>query len=168
MKISTPILSLVGCLTFGLTLSSCVDPYAGGPQQSVTSYQAGYEVRSLPSGYRTQMIDGNRYYTHNGNYYQNRSGRYIIVEEPRQRYDRIDYRRDDRREDRRDYHDDRRESHRGDRRSSDDGDGRRDVIIRRLPSGYVTETRRGTRYYRANGTYYQQSGNCYIIVQSPR
>ncbi len=92
MKIPTVRLSVLGsfALAAGALLSSCVDPYysqSQGQPQRVTTYSAGYEVRTLPSGYRTEVIGGTRYYNHNGTYYRSRSGRYVVVEAPR-RYDR--------------------------------------------------------------------------------
>lgn len=73
-------------------LPSCVDPYAPGPQ-AVTTYRTGYEVRSLPPGYRTEVIEGNRYYNYNGTYYRSHSGRYVVVDAPRH-YDRPSHGRD--------------------------------------------------------------------------
>lgn len=141
---------LCGCL------ASCADPYFFGPAEPVTQYRTGYEVQTLPSGYRTEVISGTRYYVYGNTYYQPRSGRYVVVESPRRidrpRYD--DGRYDDRRYDDRRY-DDRRY------------DDRRTVVIQELPSGYRTETYRGARYYRVNDVYYRQSGNGYIIVERP-
>ncbi len=130
-------------IALGALLPSCVDPYAqgSGPQHSVTTYRTGYEVRSLPSGYRTEVIGGSNYYLHNGTYYRSRSGRYVVVDAPRrQNQDRRDGRRDYRR------------------------DGNRDVIITQLPRGYRTVERRGVRYYQVNNTYYQKRGSGYVVV----
>ena len=55
-------------------------------------YHSGYVVRELPHGYRTEVIDGQRYYVHNGNYFRSRSGRYVVVEAPRRRDGRPAYR----------------------------------------------------------------------------
>lgn len=136
-----PILLGSLALTVATVLPSCVDPYAHGPapHHSVTTYHAGYEVRSLPPGFRTELIDGSNYYVHNGTYYRPRSGRYVVVEAPRPRRDayRSDY---DRRDD------------------------RRDVVITQLPRGYRTVDRRGVRYYQVDNTYYQQRGSGYVIV----
>jgi hypothetical protein len=46
-------------------------------------YRTGYVITELPHGYRTEIIDGQRYYIHNGNYFRSRSGRYVVVESPR-------------------------------------------------------------------------------------
>jgi len=78
-------------IVFGTALPSCVDPYAYGTAQQRPSpayapapvYRTGYEVRTLPPGYRTEVISGNRYYTSNGVYYRPRSGRYVVVDAPR-------------------------------------------------------------------------------------
>ena len=81
---------LLGCLglALGTMLTSCVDPnYArNGPPQGNVNYSVGYETRSLPRGYRTEVIGGTSYYNYNGTYYRPRSGRYVVVEAPR-RYD---------------------------------------------------------------------------------
>lgn len=152
------LLGLLGVAAATL-LSSCVDPYAqnqGYPQQQVTTtYRTGYEVRSLPSGYRTEVIGGTRYYNHNGTYYRPRSGRYVVVESPRSSrdgYSRSDgYRRSD-----------------GYSRSDRyDPRGGQVTVIRELPRGYRTVTHRGTRYYQADNTYYQQQGSGYVAVRSP-
>lgn len=50
-------------------LPSCVAPYPGGHQSSVS---AGYEIQSLPSGYRTEIVGGNRYYVHGNTSYSSR------------------------------------------------------------------------------------------------
>jgi hypothetical protein len=127
-------------LAVGILLPSCVDPYAQGPgpQHSVTAYRAGYEVRTLPPGYRTEVIDGSNYYNYNGTYYRPHSGRYVVVEAPR-RHDSYGSRYDRR-------------------------DGHRDVVITQLPRGYRTVQRRGVRYYQVNNTYYQQRGSGYVVV----
>ncbi len=89
MKTSLTKPALLGCLGVAAMLSSCVDPnYSqnqSGPRNAGYSqgYSAGYEVRTLPSGYRTEVIGGSQYYNHNGTYYQPRSGRYVVVEAPR-------------------------------------------------------------------------------------
>lgn len=82
------ILGLIG-MGFVAALPSCVDPYVHADtssSQTVTTYRNGYEVASLPSGYRTEVVGGSNYYIHNGTYYQPRSGRYVVVEAPRPRY----------------------------------------------------------------------------------
>lgn len=89
MKTSTHYPFALGsfALALGALLTSCVDPYVEGhgPQHSVTTYSVGYEVGSLPSGYRTEVIDGTSYYNYNGTYYRPRSGRYVVVEAPSSR-----------------------------------------------------------------------------------
>ncbi len=88
MKTSFTHSALLGSLGLAAAtlLPSCVDPYYAhnqAPPQQVTTYSAGYEVRSLPSGYQTEVIGGTQYYNHNGTYYRPRSGRYVVVEAPR-------------------------------------------------------------------------------------
>ena len=130
-------------LAIGTLLPSCVDPYAQnhGPSHSVTTYRVGYEVSNLPSGYRTEVIDGSSYYNHNGTYYRPRSGRYVVVDAPRNRYE---------------------SRPRYDRKSD-----RGEVIITKLPRGYRPVEHRGVRYYQVNDTYYQKRDSGYIIVGRP-
>lgn len=156
--------TFAGCIALGALLSSCVEPYPGGvaPTTTVTTYRTGYEVRSLPSGYRTETIGGSRYYYHNGTYYQPRSGRYIVVEAPRHgnngRYDNRKYSDRDR-----DHRDDRNRDSRYDRGPQ----GGRSVVITKLPPGYRTVKYRGSDYYQSRDVYYQRSGNGYVIVNRP-
>ncbi|MEO5914133.1 MAG: DUF6515 family protein [Luteolibacter sp.] len=72
-------------LALGSLLPSCVAPYPG-PGQQATAVRVGYEVRTLPSGYRTEVVGGSRYFVHNGTYYRSRSGRYVVVEAPHGHY----------------------------------------------------------------------------------
>lgn len=51
---------------------------------TVTTYQPGYRLTSLPSGYRSENLGGSTYYYHNGAYYQQNSGGYVVTEAPRQ------------------------------------------------------------------------------------
>lgn len=72
-------------------LSGCVDPYAQtSVTASVSNYRPGYEIRTLPPGYRVQTVQGVRYYYHNGTYYQPRSGRYVVVSAPHHVHQRHD------------------------------------------------------------------------------
>ena len=83
MKLSShPIILGSFALSLATLLPSCVAPYPGGQASSVS---IGYEVRSLPSGYRTEVVGGTSYYVHDGHYYRSRSGRYVVVEAPRGR-----------------------------------------------------------------------------------
>ena len=164
--------TFAGCIALGALLTSCVDPYAGGPghTSTVTTYRTGYEVRSLPSGYRTETIGGTRYYNHNGTYYQSRSGRYVVVEAPRGRNDgrhdnRNKYGNNDR--DRRDDRDHRDDRNRGDNRYDKRPQGGRDVVITKLPPGYRTVKYRGSDYYQSRDVYYQRRGNGYVVVSRP-
>jgi len=88
MKTSFTKPALLGGLGFAIAtmLPSCVDPYYSQhqtPPPRDTGYSAGYEVRSLPRGYRTEVVDGTQYYNYNGTYYRPHSGRYVVVEAPR-------------------------------------------------------------------------------------
>jgi hypothetical protein len=51
---------------------------------TVTTYQPGYRLSSLPRGYRSESIGGSTYYYHNGAYYQRNAGGYIVTDAPRQ------------------------------------------------------------------------------------
>lgn len=73
-------------LAVGTLLSSCVDPYYADRRGSPSRVVEHREVRRLPSGYRTEVIDGSNYYNHNGTYYRRQSGGYVVVEAPRSRY----------------------------------------------------------------------------------
>ena len=146
MKTSATQKITFGCLGLAIAtlLPSCVDPYAqGSGQATVTTYRSGYEVRSLPPGYRTERIDGSSYYVHNGTYFRPRSGRYVVVDAPRVRRDEPRQRYNDRQS------------------------PQRDVAIRTLPRGYRPVQYRGTRYYQVDDTYYQQRGSGYVIVNRP-
>lgn len=151
----------------GLSLSSCIDPYyAGGVSTGVTRYQPGYTVRTLPSGYRTEVISGNRYYFHNGTYYRPRGNSYVVVDRPvrgphgdRDR-DGVPNRFDTPRT-----------GPRGDRDL--DGipnryDNSRDrQVIRNLPGRHRVVNHRGREYYQVGNTYYQRRGSGYVVVTSP-
>ncbi len=63
-------------------LSGCAAPYPSSGVGASVTYRTGHEVRTLPSGYRTETIGGTRYYNNNGTYYQARSGRYVVVDPP--------------------------------------------------------------------------------------
>ncbi|MES2439398.1 MAG: DUF6515 family protein [Verrucomicrobiota bacterium] len=153
---TTPLFA--GCLAIGSLLTSCVDPYAGGgyaPTQTVTTYRTGYEVRSLPPGYRTEVIGGTRYYSQGGTYYQPRSGRYVVVEAPRNRgsYDR--------------QYSDRQYNGRDRDRDRGRPQGNRDVIVTKLPPGSRPVKYRGGEYYQVRDVYYQRRGAGYVVVSRP-
>lgn len=147
MKSSTTkhLLTVSLALASAVAFTSCVDPYYSTPGHTsvTTTYRTGYEVRELPSGYRTQTIDGTRYYVHDNTYFRPRRDRYVVVEAPRNarrgQYERHEY----------------------------GPGGRRDVYVDRLPSGYRVINRDGRRYYRAGDTYYESRGSRYVIVNRP-
>ena len=150
-------------IAIGAMLSSCVATYDDGMQGPVSQYQSGYQLRTLPSGYRTETISGERYYSHNNTYYRPSSGGYVVVNSPR-RYDS----RYDSRYQGRDAGYDSRDTRYDDRDPRYDGRrSQSETIITRLPSGYRTRTYNGTRYYEVNDQYYQQQGSGYTIVQRP-
>jgi hypothetical protein len=136
--------STIGCLSLlaaTLSFTGCVDPYyAGGGVTVASTYQPGYVVTTLPSGYRTERIGGTSYYHHGEVYYRPHGRGYVVVESPHR--------------------------HRGDRHRRP-GDYHEERVIRQLPSGYQVVTHRGTRYYRAGNVYYQPRGEGYIVVRSP-
>ena len=128
-------------------IPACVDPYyggGGGVSTTVTTYRPGYEVDTLPYGYRTETYGGTRYYTVGDTYYQSRGGRYVVVESPRRRVYSDEPRRDYERTsyERRDY-------------------------ITTLPRGYRMTTIHGNRYYQAGDVYYRPQGSGYVVVREP-
>lgn len=160
MKTPSTILLVTSGFAIGL-LSSCIAPYdsnggAYGHSTITTStYQPGYRLSSLPSGYRSENISGNDYYYHEGSYYRRDSNGYIVVEAPRTSRYYSDY--------------DRRRSS-GSYRSSDGyRDQRNDTVrvITRLPSGYRVVNHGGTQYYQSGDQYYRRQADGYIIVSRP-
>lgn len=134
----------------GFGLSSCVAPYDTGvaTTSTTTTYSPGYTVTSLPSGYRSETIDGSNYYYHNGAYYRSQSNKYVVVDAPRRSRYYNEY------------------SQYGTSTVRNNRDGSSSVITT-LPSGYQTVDYRGTPYYRAQDTYYRRQGNGYITVANP-
>lgn len=156
----TPLL-LGTSLAIGMTLSSCMVPsdgYVGST--TVTTYQPGRRISSLPGGYRSEIISGTTYYYHDGSYYRPHSGGYVVVEAPRSSRYYSDYDRRHRVEYR-----DRRDS----RNYRDSRDPRNESVrvVTRLPDGYRVVTRGGTRYYQAGDQYYRRDGDRYVIVSQP-
>lgn len=140
------LLSASFALATAFAFTSCADPYYNAPPSRTsvtTTYRTGYEVRELPSGYRSQVVDGTRYYVYDNTYFRPRRDRYVVVEAPRNA--------------RPDHY----ERHESSPR------GRRDVYVDRLPSGYRVVDRDGHRYYRAGDTYYESRGSRYVIVNRP-
>jgi hypothetical protein len=88
MKTSTIRTLQVGCCAVAITVfqSNCVyKPEVRNHEPgvaSVTTYNPGYVVRTLPSGYQTRVVSGTTYYTSNGTYYRPHSGGYVVVEAP--------------------------------------------------------------------------------------
>jgi len=152
MKTSVTNPLVLGCLgiAIGTLLPGCVEPYVQGygPSYGATVYRPGYEVRALPTGYRTEIIDGTRYYNYNGTYYRSRSGSYVVVEAPRSHYESTRPRNDS-------------------YARHDRPDVRHEVIITRLPQGYREIDTRNGRYYQYNDEYYQQRDSGYVIVSRP-
>jgi hypothetical protein len=147
MKISfakTPLLPCIA-LGVGILLSSCVDPYyveGRHSSQSITTYRGDGQIRRLPPGYRTVVVDGDNYYQHNGTYYRRQSGGYVVVKAPRSSYDRSP-------------------GYRGRPQAY------RENSITRLPRGYREVNYRGNRYYQVNDVYYQRRGSVYVTVNRP-
>lgn len=150
-----PLLALTGT-AFCLSLASCVYPYDDGRGASTTytSYQPGYRITSLPSGYRSETISGRNYYYHNGAYYQRNSNGYVVIDAPRESRYYSDYSRS---------------------RQTVRSDGRTTVTTyqpgcttRSLPSGYRTENISGRDYYYHNGAYYLRNSGGYVVTEAPR
>jgi len=152
MKPSTTTLLLAASLAIGSTLTSCVAPIDayGSTTTTYTDYQPGYQITSLPSGYRSEVISGSTYYYNDGRYYRPQSGGYVVVEAPRTSRYYSDY--DSRRRTTTTY------------RDSQTGDVR---TITTLPSGYREISHRGTPYYQAGNQFYRRQGSGYVVVGSP-
>lgn len=157
----TPLL-LGSSLAIGMTLSSCVVPSDGygSSTTTVTTYQPGRKINSLPGGYRSETISGTTYYYHDGSYYRRQSDGYVVVEAPRSSRYYSDYER----RYRSDYRD-----QRGSRYYRDSRDPRNESVrvVTRLPDGYRVVTRGGTQYYQAGDQYYRRDGDRYIVVSQP-
>ncbi len=154
-------LCFISSMAIGLSLISCVAPaYDTVGDTGTTYHSTGYEISSLPSGYRTERISGTDYYYNDGYYYQPSSSGYTVVSAPSTSRYYDDYSRA-------------RQS-RTSSRTRRDGAYNRGAqpysstqVITRLPSGYREVNHRGNTYYRAGDSYYQQKPNGYVIVQSP-
>lgn len=154
-----PILAITGT-ALCMCLSSCVIPTDdyGGRSSTYTTYQPGYRVQTLPSGYRSEIISGQTYYYNGGHYYRRSGDGYLVTDAPRSsRYysdygrfrqqptSRYDSRHDDRRDDR--YN--------------------RDGVLMRLPDGYRVVNYRGSRYYQVGDRYYIRQNDRYTMVRKP-
>lgn len=136
-------------------LGGCVEPYGYVDQHQYSSERV---VSTLPSGYRTVTISGTRYYTHNDVYYRPQGSSYVVVDSPHGGRTTYVERRDPRDYDRRGYSE-RRDHY-------DRGPSRYEVgtIVRRLPDGYRTVSRRGTTYYVYNDSYFRPHSSGYVVV----
>lgn len=155
---SKPVFAITG-VALCMGLASCVGPYDSYGGGSVTSYQPGYTISSLPDNYRSETISGNTYYYHDGHYYRPDSDGYVVVEAPRSSRYYDDYNRNHQayRENR----DDRGPYSRNDQRYD------RGQFVTRLPDGYREVNHRGDTYYRAGDRFYSRQGRRYVIVSSP-
>jgi len=140
-------------------LSSCAAPAPHGSygQTSVTtsSYEPGYRINTLPSGYRREVISGNDFYYHDGAYYRPESSGYVVVEAPRSSRYYSDY--------------DRHRSSAGFPAPNIQRDQRDDrvTVITRLPDGYRTVNHGGSRYYQSGDSYYRRHESGYMVVNRP-
>ncbi|WP_193211391.1 DUF6515 family protein [Luteolibacter marinus] len=151
---TTSTLACCAAILAGGSLVSCVAPYdVSGGAVVASTYQPGYTVTRLPSGYRTAVYGGTRYYYHNDTYYRPRGNGYVVVETPRGA-----------RRSHRDWDGDGRRNYRDPRPTVPDANVR---VIRRLPDGYREVHHHGQRYYRYGNTYYQSRGSGFVIVASP-
>jgi hypothetical protein len=154
-----PIIAVTGAVAC-FTLASCVDVYDDGHSghlggtSSYTTYQPGYSLSSLPSGYRSETISGRNYYYHNGAYYQRNSSGYVVTEAPRQSRYYDEYNRS---------------------RQVVTPGGRTTYTTYQpgyrttsLPSGYRSENISGRDYYYHNGAYYLRDSRGYVVTEAPR
>lgn len=133
-----------------LALVSCVVPAEATVSTTTTerTYEPGYTVSTLPSGYRSEVIGGTDYYYNNGAYYQRRSDQYVVVEAPRKSRYYDEYTR---------YGNSTYHNHA-------DGSSHK---INELPSGYTTVNYQGEPYYRYQDRFYRRQGSGYVVVASP-
>lgn len=155
---SRPLLA-VSAAAVCFTLASCADVYDDGRRgyeggASLSMYQPGYRITSLPSGYRSETISGRNYYYHNGAYYQRNSNGYVVTEAPRQSRYYDEYSRS---------------------RQIVTPGGRTTYTTYQpgyrttsLPSGYRSEKISGRDYYYHNGSYYLRDSRGYIVTEAPR
>lgn len=152
---------VISSMAIGLSLISCVSPaYDGLGDTGTTYHSAGYEISSLPSGYRTERISGTDYYYHDGYYYQPSSDGYTVVSAPSNSLYYDDYSRA-----RENYISDR--NRRGGAYARDGRQYTDTQFIRSLPSNYREINHRGDTYYSAGDRFYRQQADGYVIVQRP-
>jgi len=159
MKPQSISLLLASGLAVGM-LASCVTPTRyttqGETTTTTTAYQPGYQLTTLPSGYRSEVISGNDYYYHNGAYYRRESNGYVVVEAPRTSRYYSEY--------------DRYRATRANQSNAVNYQGQRNEtvnVVRRLPSGYRTVSHGGSQYYQSGENYYRRQGNGYVVVTRP-
>lgn len=141
MKTQSVSLLLASGLAIGM-LSSCVAPTVthGEATVTTTSYQPGYQLTALPSGYQSEVISGRNYYYHNGAYYRRQANGYVVVEAPRTSRYYAEY----------------------------DGLRRGGVrVVTQLPVGYRVVKRGGSEYYQSGQIYYRRQGRGYVVVSRP-
>jgi hypothetical protein len=153
-----PFLAFTAATVF-LYLVSCVDVYDDGGNgnyrgSSMTTYQPGYRLTTLPSGYRTENISGRNYYYYNGSYYKRSSNGYVVTEAPRQSRYYKEYSRT---------------------RQNEHPNGRTTYTTHQpghrttsLPQGYRSESISGRNYYYHNGAYYLKNSGGYVVTEAPR
>ena len=145
-----------------LGLASCDFPHGGhyGGHSTYTPYQSGYRLQTLPAGYRSETLSGNRYYYDNGNYYRRDSNGYVIVDAPRGSRYHEEYRR---------VRQGREVNSRSNQRIYDRNNPRPRYgeVITRLPSDHRTVNHRGKRYYQSGDHFYTRSTRGYTLVRNP-
>lgn len=157
---SRPVFVITG-VALCMGLASCVVPYdsQGGGSVSLTNHRPGYQVNSLPGGYRSELISGSTYYYHDGHYYRPESSGYVVVDAPRNSRYYDDYSRLNRTH----------QTNRGYRESSGRLDPRSDrgEFISRLPDGHRVVNHGGNTYYQSGDQYYRRQGQTYVTTSSP-
>lgn len=146
------------CMSLGSCIPFYDDGYSGG-STTYTTYQPGYRVVTLPTGYRTETISGNTYHYHNGTYYRRSSGGYVVTDAPRNSRYYQDYGRIRQATPERGYYPQAYDSR--DRRYE------RGDIITRLPDGYRVVNHRGRQYYQVGDRYYVREDGAYAAVGRP-
>jgi len=140
--------ALGASLSLSVLSCSSVAPAPKVTTTTQTTYRKGTLVRTLPTGYRSEVISGRDYYYDDGAYYQRSGNGYVVVDAPRSSR----------------YFDEYTRSGNSTYHNHVDGTSHR---VRELPAGYTTINRGGEPYYRHQNQYYQRQGDQYITVAEP-
>lgn len=154
---------LMCAASLAFCLNSCIIPFDDHAPNtgSYSGYQNGYQISTLPYGYRREILSGNTYYYHDGYYYRRSSNGYVVTDAPQSsryygEYERLRqsrYTTTSPYGERRDRYD--RQTY--ERRES----------VSQLPSGYRVVEYGGRRYYKYGESYYVREDGRYYMVARP-